>query len=206
MRTVNLFLYRAQRGVVSIGLLALAACSSVKLPATNDYQISAFSVKKIAHKPSHHTLLVTAPEAVSGYQTDEMLYVKKPFQLEAFVKNEWVAPPANMLYPLLAQSLQASGYFYAVSSSPYTQGSDYRLDTQLLSLEQNFLKKPSVLHFSIKVVLTEVANNKVIASRVISEQQPCSMDTPYGGVLAANRASLLLTEKVVQFVIANMNR
>lgn len=199
---------RVQQGFIGVlaivALTALIACSPVKLPEANQYQLSSYSAKILAAQPSRNTLLVTIPEAVAAYQTAEMLYIKKPYQLEAFAKNAWVEPPANMFYPLLVQSLQRSGYFAAVSSSPYTQGSDYRLDTQVLHLEHNFLKKPSVLAFSIKVAVTRVGDNKVIASRIFSEAIPCTADTPYAGVIAANKASQLLTEAVTRFAVTRI--
>lgn len=190
---------------LSLLAAALSACSPVKMPVTNQYQISSYSAKQLARHPSHNTLLVTIPEAVAGYQTEAMLYVKKPYQLDSFAKNAWVDPPANMLYPLLTQSIQRTGYFRAVSSSPYTQGADYRLDTQVLHLEQNFLRKPSTLELSLKVVLTRVSDNKIIASRIINQSQPCPMDNPYGGVIAANKASLLSTAEVARFVVNSIN-
>jgi len=185
---------------------ALTSCSPVKLPVSSQYQISSYSTKQLAIKPSYNTLLVTTPEAVAGYQTEAMLYIKKPYQLEAFTKNAWIDPPANMLYPLLIQSIQRTGYFSAVASSPYTQGADYRLDTQVLHIDQNFLTKPSVLEFSVKFVLTRVSDNKIIASGIINQNLPCPQDTPYGGVIAANKASLLITEAVARFVITSIKR
>lgn len=190
--------------VISLSATLLMACSSVKLPINNQYQINSFSQKKLATHSIDKSLFVTAPDAVSGYQTVDMLYVKKPFQLEAFAKNAWIDPPASMLYPLLVQSLQHTGYFYAISSGPYTQGADYRLDTQLLNIEQDFLQKPSVLKFSAKVVLTDIARNRVIASHIFKENIPCPMDSPYGGVIAANKASLLFTEAVSRFVVKHV--
>ena len=186
--------------------IGLMGCSPVHIPVTNQYQINAYSNKALTTKPQPISLLVTTPEAVAGYETDAMLYVKKPYQLESFAKNAWVNPPAQMLSPLILQSLQRSGYFDAVSSSPYTQGADYRLDTQLLHLEQNFLHKPSTLEFSVKVLLTRARDNKVIASRIISQSLVCSMDTPYGGVLAANNASLAITDAVTHFVTSSIMR
>lgn len=191
---------------LSLGLLLQMACSPVKTPVVNEYQLSAFSTKQLTSRARNITLLVTAPEAVAGYQTEEMLYVKKPFQLEAFAKNSWTAPPADMLYPLLIQSLQRTGYFYAVATSPYTEKADYRLDTQLIALEQSFIKKPSVIQFAVKVVLTHVETNNVIASRIISETIPCPSDTPYGGVIAANQASYKFTATVADFVIGHLRR
>src|SRR5579872_4250907 len=127
------------------GTLLVLGCSPVKVAVTNEYKLTSYSARSYVSKPRSVSLLVTAPEAVAGYQTEQMLYMKKPFQVQAFVKNAWTNPPADMLYPLLEQSLQKTGYFYAVASSPHYPEADYRLDTQLLSLDQNFLKKPSVI-------------------------------------------------------------
>ena len=178
----------------------LSSCSPVNMSA-NQYQLSAYSQQRLATQAKPISLLVTAPEAGAGYQTNAMLYVKKPYQLESFAKNSWVDTPANMFYPLLIQSIQRSGFFAAVSSSSYTVGSTYRLDTQLLRLEQSFLVQPSVLNFSVKVVLTRISDNKILASKILNQQIPCSADTPYGGVIAANKASLNLTMAITHFVI-----
>ncbi|ABQ55479.1 transport system, auxiliary component [Legionella pneumophila str. Corby] len=182
------------------------SCSPVKVPVTNEYQLTAYSTKQLTRKPRPITIQVTVPEAVAGYQTEEMLYMKKPFKLEPFVKNAWTSPPADMLFPLLVQSLQSSGYFYAVTSSPYSEEADYRLDTQLLKLEQNFIKKPSVLEFSAKIVLTHISDNQIIGSRIVSLQIPCSQDTPYGGVIAANQATFRFTATATDFVVSHIKR
>lgn len=188
--------------LLGMAMIPLMGCSPVKTLATNEYQLSAFSIKQFTSRPKALTLMVSPPEAVAGYQTEEMLYTIKPYQVEAFAKNEWTSPPADMLYPLLVQSLQRTGYFYAVATSPYNGEADYRLDTQLINLAQNFLKKPSVIDFTVKVVLTRVRDNKVIASRIFYQHVPCPADTPYGGVIAANKASLQFTAMVANFVIS----
>ncbi|HHX3464614.1 TPA: ABC-type transport auxiliary lipoprotein family protein [Legionella pneumophila] len=193
-------------GCFILGILTLMSCSPVKVPVTNEYQLTAYSTKQLTRKPRPITIQVTVPEAVAGYQTEEMLYMKKPFKLEPFVKNAWTSPPADMLFPLLVQSLQSSGYFYAVTSSPYSEEADYRLDTQLLKLEQNFIKKPSVLEFSAKIVLTHISDNQIIGSRIVSLQIPCSQDTPYGGVIAANQATFRFTATATDFVVSHIKR
>jgi cholesterol transport system auxiliary component len=190
-------------GLCLISLL-LVACSPVKIPATNQYQLTSYSNKQLTKHPQHVALWVTQPDAAAGYQSEQMLYVNKPFQLESFVKNSWSNPPADMLYPLMVQSLQKSGVFYAVLSSSYSQGADYRLDTQLLSLEQSFLRRPSVLQFSAKLVLTRVSDNKVMGSKIISLQIPCPADNPYGGVVAANQVTRQFTARMSEFVVSHL--
>jgi len=186
----------------SFGLLC--GCSPIKKSVTNEYQINAYSIKQFRSKPVPVTLMVMPPEAVAAYQTSEMLYVTKPYQVASFAKNAWVDPPADMLYPLLVQSLQRTGYFKAVASGLNNEVSDYRLDTQLLKFEQNFLQRPSVMEFSAKIVLTRISDAKLMASQIISQHIPCPMDTPYGGVIAANRATFQFTAAANNFVIAHI--
>ncbi|STX41008.1 ABC transporter auxiliary component [Legionella donaldsonii] len=184
----------------------LSACSPIKTPVTNQYKLAAFSNKQLASNAAHQSILVTTPDAVAGYQTEQMLYIQKPFELSSFAKNAWIDPPADMLFPLIVQSLQRSGYFYAVASTPHSEQTDYRLDTQLIALQQNFLRKPSVLDLVVKVTLTHVSDNRVVASKVISQQVCCPMDTPYGGVIAANRATENLTAEIANFVVNHVRQ
>ena len=110
-----------------------------------------------------------------------------------------------MIHPLLTQSLQLSGYFKAVSSGIYSDKTDYRLDSQLLMMQQNFIHKPSQLFLVMKLVLNDVSNTKLIASKIFQYRIPCSTETPYGGVLAANKAVRLFTQDAVKFVSENID-
>jgi len=189
--------------VIILSCFLLFACSPVKLPVKNQYQLTQYSVKQYKRPQRKVTVLVALPDGVSDYQTSEMLYMKKPYKLEPFAYNAWTSPPADMLYPLILQSLQHSHYFYAVASSPYAEPADYRLDTQLIKLHQSFMTKPSHIELSVKVALTDTTKSEVIASAIICKRVPAPCDTPYGGVMAANKATRLITAAVTQFVIKN---
>ncbi len=194
---------------IALGLCALflvAGCGPVKLPVTNQYKLESYARPKQPVARSTSSILVSMPEALAGYQTEQMHYVAKPFELSSFAHNDWISPPANMLYPLILQSLQASGYFYAVVSGPYVSSAEYRLDTQLISLQQNFLVRPSVMELVVKTMLTHIGDNRVLTTHTFSEHVACPQDTPYGGVIAANRASQNLTAKLSYFVIKQIVR
>lgn len=184
----------------------ITACTPIKVPVSNQFKLSSFSTKQRVSAHRGPSLLISEPEAMAGYQTEQMLYICKPFEISTFANNAWVSPPARMIYPLLVQSIQQSNYFYAVASGIYSDTTDYRLDTQLITLQQNFLVKPSVLEWVAKVVLTHISDNRAVASRIISERIRCPQDTPYGGVIAANQASFAFTAKVTAFVIDKVTR
>lgn len=187
-------------------ILLITACGPVKTTSTNEYTLDAYSTKKITRSPTNINLLVSLPEAVSGLQTEQMQYTKNPHELNSFSKNSWASPPASMLYPLIIQSLQQSGYFHAILSGAYADEGDYRLDTQLLELQQNFLKRPSTITLAAKITLTDAKSNKVVASKTFREKLSCPFESPYGGVIAANRASANLTAFITKFAVANINR
>lgn len=175
---------------------------AIQTEVQHQYKLDSFSQKKFGYPKSRHALLVTQPEAVAGYQTEGMQYVAKPYELSSFVHNAWVGTPANMLFPLMLQSMQGTGYFFAVSSSPYSDKADYRLDTQLIALQQSFLTTPSREELVIKVVLTHIEDNRVVASTIFHEYAACPQNTPYGGVIAANQTTQAFTSKLADFVVS----
>lgn len=194
----------------SIGLLfsliLLSGCSPVKTLVIHQYTLENTYDKKTTHKHLDYTLLISKPEAMAGYQTDQMLYVKTPFTLEPFAKNAWVSPPASMLYPVLVKHIQNSHVFRAVSSTPFADKTDYRLDTQLITFNQNFLAKQSTLNFTAKIAITRVADNHVLASQLVVKHISCPSNTPLGGVIAANQASSEFAEDTLVFAMTHIQR
>ncbi len=179
----------------------IIGCAAVKPAVTNQYTLNAYSNQAFKRHTPAISVLVTKPEGVAGYETEQMLYRNKPYELGVFAHNAWANPPADMLFPLIIQSLQSSNYFFAVASNLTSEMADYRLDTQLLEFQQNFLHKPSTLALTAKVTLTQVSMNRLIASRIIKIRVPCTRNTPYGGVIAANAATQRFTAEVTRFVI-----
>ena len=190
---------------IGLGLLSvlLTACS-IKVPITQHYKLTQFSAEKVSATHSEKTLFISPTEAVAGYQSEQMQYSTKPFTFNSFTKNGWFSPPASMIYPLIIQSLQHSGYFEAIGSGTYTNKADYRLDTQLIELQQDFTKKPSMLQIKMKAMVTRITDNQLISSHTFSQQIPCPQNTPYGGALAANQAMRGLTKAITHFTIQSV--
>jgi cholesterol transport system auxiliary component len=186
--------------LASLSMLLLGSCTPVKTNTVYQYKLEGYS-QQTSPKRLPYSLLISQPDAMVGYQTEQMMYIQRAYQLSAFSENTWVGPPANMFYPLLVQSFQSSHAFKAIASSPFADKVDYRLDTQILAMEQSFLTKPSTYIMKVKAVLSHVTNNQVLSSRILTVRIPCHQDSPYGGVVAANKASKILTQRIQNFVI-----
>lgn len=191
--------HRIQLTILSI---FLAGCSALPQTVINQYTLKRYSTVHLASsKQTLPSIYISAPEAVAGFQTVQMLYSKAPYQTSEFVHNAWSSPPAEMLYPLMIQSFQESHAFRVVGSGTHAEISSYRLDTQLLELIQNFNVKPSRIQLTVKFMISNTASAKVIASMVFHVNVACSSDTPYAGALAANIATAQLTKQIVGYTI-----
>ncbi|HVT63079.1 MAG TPA: hypothetical protein VHD33_06315, partial [Legionellaceae bacterium] len=66
---------------ILIGLGCLQGCMSVASKEINRYQL--LSVGRVAPVQSkhHYSILVMQPSAMVGYDTEQMLYMNKPYQI-----------------------------------------------------------------------------------------------------------------------------
>lgn len=182
--------------------LGVSGCGPINVPPVSLYTIgSLHGINVPTSSRSKSTLMVSAIEASAGYQSSQMLYVSVPFKLRAFANHAWVAPPAQMLLPLIAQRIRARGYFKAVMTPPFTSYTTYRLELRLLTLEQDFLAPTSVVRLVMMGTLVSSVSNQVIASRRFSVTVAAPGNDPYSGVVAANAAATRLSKQIAQFVV-----
>jgi cholesterol transport system auxiliary component len=145
-------------------------------------------------------LLVHLPEANPIYDTTEMAYTVKPYQLDYFAKNEWGEKPAVMIHALLVQTLRNAG-FKDVQAPPPMGPYKYALRSELVELRQDFTADKPVLRLRMRFQLVDGASQKVKAAREFTEDQPMTEKSPYAGVLAANEATARMLKDAARFVM-----
>lgn len=198
----------AWKRIAVLGVFAwtLFACAPVPSENNNRYQLTDACKFSPRVGTQHLSILIMQPVALDGYDTEQMLYIDKPFRVSSFVNNSWMSPPATMLSPLLIRSIESTHYFFAVATDLNTSKTDYRLESALLRLQQNFLVKPSQLELGVQVMLIHNPDSRVVATKMFYETVNCPQDTPLGGVLAANQATRELTANITHFVINHVRR
>jgi cholesterol transport system auxiliary component len=134
------------------------------------------------------TLLVLAPSAAAGFDSQRIIYIRQDQQIEYFAHNEWVDTPSRMLQGLLVKAMAGSGAFSAVSPASGAAGGDLRLDTEIVRLQHEFQSKPSQVRFTLRATLVEDRSRRVLAWREFDTVVPAASDDPYGGVTAASEA------------------
>lgn len=182
-------------------LMMLLGCSPVQLPNIATYTLASKTVKEPVRTKTAKIIAVSMPTASSGFETVNMAYVMTPYELQYFTRNRWVAPPAQMLVPIMVQALRSRGYYKAVIPPTVLTPSDYRLNLQVLKLQQEFLLPTIQMRVEIQAIFSSGKTNQVIASKQFSELVNVESKTPYAGVIAANRAVSNLTKEIADWVI-----
>jgi len=134
------------------------------------------------------SLLVSGIRAAAGYGGSDMLYVRTPHQLERYANHRWVDAPARMLDPLIIGACERSGLFAVVSGPGKAVRADLRLESELLHLRQLFGDASSRVELAMRFSLLDLASGRVLTSKTMELSEPVEENTPYGAVIAANRA------------------
>jgi cholesterol transport system auxiliary component len=210
------FALMQSRNVLSRLLLSLTITLCLPLPLTgclspvksnNNATYMLFRTPDSLPKKHEHqaSIMVQQPFSAPAYDTTQMAYTTMPYKIAYFSQNSWAETPAQMIEPLMVQTLQKSHYFKTVLSTPYVGHYDYLLTTTILMLEQDFLTDPSVMRFKLRAQLSNTTNGRVVATKEFSVTQPVRMNTPYGGVLAANAAVSRVLSQIAIFCQKNTN-
>ncbi|WP_201492192.1 ABC-type transport auxiliary lipoprotein family protein [Rubrivivax sp. A210] len=193
----------------SLALLGLvAACSGTLLPkpapppARFTLDDGAAAVAATTPSPGAPDLVVALLRAAAGLDSRRMLYQRRPLEIEAFAFHEWAEPPAQLLAPLLLRALQAGGGFRAVlpaASAGSSAPGSWRLETELLRLQQDFATRPSQVRISLRAVVLDGGTRRAIAWREFDVRVDAASDDPVAGVQAANEAVRRLLAELAAF-------
>lgn len=191
--------------LVAMMLTLLAGCSVLgPLPNTDDhrYMINAMPVS-FNHLPKTQAiLLVTEPETAAVYNTTNMAYTDKPYQVSYYSQSQWAETPAQMFLPLLSQSLEKTGSFKAVVVAPYIGNYDYVINTQIIKCQQNYLdKNHAYVELVIQAQITKTSSGRSIATKQFVVNTPIGDPSPYNGVIATNAAMARALIQIGHFAV-----
>lgn len=141
-------------------------------------------------------LLVSQPQAEPGFETERMVYVKRPYELEYYAVNQWADTPVHMFTPLMVQVLNQDSVWRAVIPQPSSIRGDYRLDTHGFLIQQEFFQPPSRVRVMVRAQLVDLKESTILSTRALEVVENATSENAYGGVLAANRAVAGLLEQI----------
>lgn len=189
--------------LVAIILYAITGCSVFGPVQVNN--ATTYELNTVPHLKKHNrrsgAILVMPMQSNPIYDTTQIAYSLRPYQVAYFAKNQWATTPAQMIQLLIVQTLQNSGYFRVVSLAPVLGHYNYILTTRLIELRQMFMVPQSVVRIKMRAELADASTGKIIASREFSAFQTAPQNTPYSGVQAANIAVANVLKQLLRFCV-----
>jgi len=149
--------------------------------------------------PGAPSLMVALPRAAAGLDTRLIAYQRQPQRTEFYAQSEWLDTPPRLLAPLLLRAIEATGAFAVVLPAPAAAATRWRLDTELLRLQQQFGAGPSQVRLTLRAVLVDSASRAVLATREFDLLQRAPSEDAAGGVVAAQRAALQVAQALAVF-------
>jgi cholesterol transport system auxiliary component len=149
----------------------------------------------------HGTMMVAASDTVPVYNTVDMAYTTSPYQVAYFAKSTWAETPAQMLKPLMVQTLNKTHHYRVVTSTETAGQSDYVLHTQIVDFRQVFTLGSSAVHIMMSAQIVNTNSGHVIATKVFKVVVPAPQNSPYGGVVAANEATAEMLRQIAKFCV-----
>ena len=192
--------YRIAHASCVLLVLVTSGCISFRggSEAAHTYQLSLEGAQREVHAADGNSPVVqlSPPQAEPGFETPRMVYLKRPYELEYFAANQWADTPANMVAPLLAQSLSQSGIWRDVVLLPSLVSGDYRLDVYGFALQQEFFQQPSRVRVTARAQLVDLKQATIVGMQRFETIEPAPSENAYGGVVAANRAVAVLLDQI----------
>ncbi|SCK58162.1 cholesterol transport system auxiliary component [Variovorax sp. HW608] len=194
-------LLSALLGACARSLLPEPAASPTLFALSGESEASAATAGPVA--PTR-TLIVDLPRATPGFESSQIAYVRRPYEIEYFAHNQWVDTPSNMLAPQMVRAIGGTGAFHAVLGTPTSAVGQFRLETEIVRLQQDFSTTPSHVRLTLRAALIDTATRKVVASREFDARVDAPTEDPYGGVIAAQRAASQVMAELALFCAASV--
>lgn len=190
--------------VMGVGMVSLALAGCVFFPSDArpiytfllSLDSSAGKAPSPEGKPGTGILVVNVPVAQPGFETPQMAYRQRLYEVSYYSAHQWAAPPSQMLSPLLVQALERTGYWRAVVSMPTAVRGDHRVDIDQVELIQDFLQKPSQVRVMLRMQIVKLPDHLVLGTRLFDVAEEAASDDAYGGAVAASKAVERLVKEV----------
>jgi len=201
------------RGIKNILLLGFIFCLTGCIhlgpslsQASEDYTLTNEANLSLHSAYTDKVVVINVGGTLPRVRGTGITYAQKDFQLKKYALHHWLAPPANMIAPIIATQLDQTGAFRAVVNAPtYVGSADYQIALVLQKLQQNFLSaKESKQQLVLQLILINMKTNAVIAAKTFQTTVNAAPNAP-GSVVAANQALGELMPDMIQFIIHQLH-
>jgi ABC-type uncharacterized transport system auxiliary subunit len=191
---------------VKLAVLALVgACSTSALPETRYYQLAAPArestrVATLSPPQVGPAIAVQALDADRPYDDERIVYRSDPYRLDYYYYHRWSSPPGTMVASYLADALDHSGRFRAVTREP-DDATAIVVSGRVLAIEEVDASRTRWLgRVALELTATDHESGRVLWTRRFDDSEPMPSQSPAG--LA--RALTIAMKRISQRVLVNL--
>lgn len=189
-------------------LLSLAACSL--LPSAEPVVIHRYTLDRPPpdkrFDPGGPAILVAAVRARPGSASRQIMYRRGPSEAGYYTRSRWLAPPADMLQPLVVDALEGTARFRAVAQPGDTIAADLRLDLELVELYHDVSSDPGSVQLRVRARLQRMAPPAILATKQFAYAAPVVANNAASAVDAVDSLLDELLREVAQFCVDESTR
>lgn len=170
---------RRGAGLALAGLLA--GCGGLGTPPAHRYFVLDVAPSRLDAGPMRRdaVLLVAPTTASSFYDTQEIVYSRRPGERSYYQLSSWTEPPNRGLAAPLAARIGASGAFRGAVESMSSVRGGLLLRTHLAELYHDAADSPGLARASLNAELSDPAARSLLGQRSFSVALPvASYDAP----------------------------
>lgn len=197
-------------GSILLMAVLLAACTTFQAPPDDPqiaWELSPAALPSSADAPRAATLHVARPVPAAALATTRMAYQVQPFERRYYARNHWAVEPARLVHPHLVAALEEAGLFETVLSTATTAPADYRLETELLEITQDFRdREEGVARIELRARLVDLRAGRVLDTQRFEARADSVEARPAAGVAATSQALGQVLEALVAWVALNISQ
>jgi cholesterol transport system auxiliary component len=178
--------------LVAVTAPLVAACSPLGALRTAAQPLEAYTLTPAAFQPgtaaTARHLLVEPPAASAAIDTDRILVMPSPLQVQYLPGARWVDSAPDLMQALIVETLQNTGAFRFVTRTTTGPFPDYTLLGELLEFQAEATGDPQVplqvrVTMSLALVREDdraiVSSRRVTASRAVASGQTSDVVTAF---------------------------
>ncbi|GEM_PF-789837 len=181
----------------------LAGCGALikQPPAIIKYYQINYPAPPPAKEKIDKTIMVRPFNISSTYNRDSLVYTDDSYKCGFYQYDQWIAPPAGLIYEKIVRDLQATDCFEAVLTFGSFQTPDIRITASIDEIgEERKLDSANasvIIHFSVtKTSVTNIASEFIIG-KTYSSSFPCEKGNIESLVSAISKAVQAISKEFI---------
>ncbi len=181
---------RSALGLATFAAAALAGCGGLSAPPAHRYFVLEVAPTRLAPGSLRRdALLLVAPTTASSfYDTQEIVYSRRPGERAYYQLSSWTEAPNRGLAPALAARLALGEAFRGVAETGSGVRGQLLLRTHLAEIYHDAAAQPGTARVTLGAELSDPAGRTLLAQRSFSASLPVPSYDAAGAVQGFGRA------------------